>query len=331
MSTLICGSVAYDTIMVFPGRFKDAHPARPGPHPERRLPRAGDASRVRRLRRQHRLQPAHARRRAAAVMATVGDDAQPYLERLDALGISRRFVRSVAGSFTRAGVHHHRPRRQPDHGVPPRRDVAVAPQCRAGRLARSGSASSPPDGRDGMLQHAQQFAERGIPFIFDPGQGLPMFGEQDLAGFIERAHYVAVNDYERGLIVRQDGPVAREHRAPGRGPDRDARRQWLAHPPREWRDARRSRRPGAARSSIRPAAATPIAPACCTACRRDSDWGTTGRLAARWARSRSRTPARRTTRRPLADRRALPRGLRLPPLVRSRRVSRCGREPATGR
>ncbi|MFZ5538986.1 MAG: PfkB family carbohydrate kinase, partial [Pseudomonadota bacterium] len=60
-------------------------------------------------------------------------------------------------------------------------------------------------GRDGMLQHAQQFVDRGIPFVFDPGQGLPMFGADDLAWFIERAHYIALNDYEAKMLVEKTG------------------------------------------------------------------------------------------------------------------------------
>jgi adenosine kinase len=62
-----------------------------------------------------------------------------------------------------------------------------------------------PDGRDGMLQHARELAERGIPFVFDPGQGLPMFDGQELSWFIERAAYVAVNDYESQLLVERTG------------------------------------------------------------------------------------------------------------------------------
>jgi adenosine kinase len=66
-----------------------------------------------------------------------------------------------------------------------------------------------PDGRDGMLQHAQQFADRGIPFVFDPGQGLPMFNGEELLWFIARAHYVAVNDYEGKLLEERTGrPLA---------------------------------------------------------------------------------------------------------------------------
>jgi adenosine kinase len=62
-----------------------------------------------------------------------------------------------------------------------------------------------PDGRDGMIQHAAQFAEAGIPFIFDPGQGLPMFDGSDLMDFVERATWVTVNDYEAQLLEKRTG------------------------------------------------------------------------------------------------------------------------------
>jgi adenosine kinase len=62
-----------------------------------------------------------------------------------------------------------------------------------------------PDGREGMLQHAQQFADHGLPFVFDPGQGLPMFSGEELLWFIARAHYVAVNDYEGRLLAERTG------------------------------------------------------------------------------------------------------------------------------
>ena len=62
-----------------------------------------------------------------------------------------------------------------------------------------------PDGREGMLEHAQQFADADIPFIFDPGQGLPMFDGEELKRFIEQADYVAVNDYESGMLSERTG------------------------------------------------------------------------------------------------------------------------------
>jgi adenosine kinase len=142
-------------------------------------------------------------------MATVGMDAQPYLDRLDALGISRRFVQTVDGSYTAQAFittdiddnqitafhpgamnHSHRNAVPGDAGI---RLAIVAP-----------------DGRDGMLQHAQQLADHGIPFVFDPGQGLPMFSGQELLWFVQRAHYVALNDYEAKLLTEKIGLTADE-------------------------------------------------------------------------------------------------------------------------
>jgi adenosine kinase len=203
VSTLICGSIAYDSIMLFRGRFRD-HILPDQVHilnvaflvPELRREFGGCAGNI-----------AYNMRLLGASglpMATVGDDAQPYLERLDALGIDRRFVRQVPGHYTAqafittdlddnqitafhpgAMTHSHLNAVPADAGI------------KLGIVA--------PDGRDGMLQHAQQFAEHGIPFVFDPGQGLPMFDGEELLWFIARAHYVAVNDYEGRLLEQRTG------------------------------------------------------------------------------------------------------------------------------
>ena len=132
-------------------------------------------------------------------MATVGDDAQPYLDRLDRLQISRRFVAKIDGSFTAQAfittdvdnnqitAFHPGAMSHSHHNAVPA-DGSV----KLGIVA--------PDGREGMLQHAAQFAECGIPFVFDPGQGLPMFSGDELRWFIDRASYVAVNDYEGKML-----------------------------------------------------------------------------------------------------------------------------------
>jgi adenosine kinase len=137
-------------------------------------------------------------------MATVGDDAKPYLDRLDSLGIDRRHVRHVPSSFTAQAF------------ITTDLDDNQITAFHPGAMAHSHLNAVPsddsidlgivaPDGRDGMLQHAQQFAEHGIPFIFDPGQGLPMFGAEELAWFVARAHYVALNDYEAKLMTEKTG------------------------------------------------------------------------------------------------------------------------------
>lgn len=200
---LICGSIAYDSIMVFQGRFKD-HILPEQVHilnvaflvPELRREFGGCAGNI-----AYNLKLLGG---APLPMATVGDDAQPYLSRLDALGIDRRHVRHVPSTFTAqafittdlddnqitafhpgAMTHSHL------NAVPSDGSVGL------GIIA--------PDGRDGMLQHAQQFAERGIPFIFDPGQGMPMFNGNDLKHFIMDATWVTVNDYEAQLMQERTG------------------------------------------------------------------------------------------------------------------------------
>ena len=62
-----------------------------------------------------------------------------------------------------------------------------------------------PDGRDAMVQHAEQFAKAGIPFVFDPGQQLPRFDGAELRDFVEKASWVAVNDYEGKMLSDRTG------------------------------------------------------------------------------------------------------------------------------
>ncbi|MBY0438740.1 MAG: carbohydrate kinase family protein [Burkholderiales bacterium] len=203
MSTLICGSIAFDTIMVFHDRFKN--------HilpekiqilnvaflvPDMRREFGGCAGNIAYSLKMLGTEP--------TIMATVGDDAPPYLARLDQLGLSRSHVREVPGSFTAQAfittdlddnqiTAFHPGAMNHSH----LNKVSDAPGTRLGIIS--------PDGRDGMIQHAQQFAEAGIPFIFDPGQGLPMFDGADLMRFIDAATYVTVNDYEAQLLQDRTG------------------------------------------------------------------------------------------------------------------------------
>src|SRR5215475_9189077 len=127
-------------------------------------------------------------------MATVGDDSGPYYERLATLGIEQRFVRCLPGHFTAQAFITTD---QDDNQITAFHPGAMN-ESHVNRVPADGGVKLgiiAPDGREGMLQHAQQFAEQGIPFMFDPGQGLPMFNGAELLQFIERASYVAVNDY----------------------------------------------------------------------------------------------------------------------------------------
>ena len=198
MSLLICGSIAYDSIMVFPGRFAD-HILPHQVHilnvaflvPELRREFGGCAGNI--------AYNAKLLDAEAWPMATVGDDSQPYLDRLDRLQISRRFVRTINGSFTAQAfittdadnnqITAFHPGAMSDSH---RNEIPGDGSVKLGIIA--------PDGREGMLQHAAQLAEQDIPFVFDPGQGLPMFSGDELRWFIDRASYVAVNDYEGKML-----------------------------------------------------------------------------------------------------------------------------------
>jgi len=203
VATLICGSIAFDSIMVFKGRFKD-HILPDQVHmlnvaflvPELRREFGGCAGNI-----AYNLALLGG---APLPMATVGDDAGPYLERLARLGIAATHVRHVPGTYTAQAFITTD---LDDNQITAFHPGAMS-QSHLNRIPGDGSVELgivAPDGRDGMLQHAAQFAEHGIPFVFDPGQGLPMFSGEELLWFIARAAYVAVNDYEARLLVDKTG------------------------------------------------------------------------------------------------------------------------------
>ncbi len=208
MRTLICGSIAYDTIMVFGDRFKN-HILPDQIHilnvaflvPDMRREFGGCAGNI-----------AYSLKLLGGdplIMATVGEDYQPYAYRLQGMRLSQDHIRQVKDSFTAQAFittdlddnqitafhpgamsfsHHNH--------IADARDVGL------GIVA--------PDGRDGMIQHAREFAEAGIPFVFDPGQGLPMFNGEELLEFIKLADYVAANDYEAKLMQERTGKSVSE-------------------------------------------------------------------------------------------------------------------------
>lgn len=203
MHTLICGSIAYDTIMVFNDHFKN-HILPEKIHilnvaflvPDMRREFGGCAGNIAYNLRMIGGHP--------LIMATVGDDYQPYASRLDDLGIAQSHILSIGGTFTAqafittdladnqiTAFHPGAMNRSHDNHVSDTKNVSL------GIVA--------PDGRDGMLQHAREFHEAGIPFIFDPGQGLPMFSGEELLDFIHLADYVAVNDYEGQVLCARTG------------------------------------------------------------------------------------------------------------------------------
>lgn len=203
MATLICGSLAFDTIMSFEGRFA-AQILPEQLHilnvsflvPTLRRDFGGCAGNI-----------AYAMRLLGGTplpMATLGNDGGEYVERLHALGIATDFVREVADTYTaQAMIMTDLDNNQITAFHPGAMMQAHITQIVPREDIRLGIIS--PDGRDAMLQHAEQFKAAGIPFVFDPGQGLPMFDGQELAHFVELATWVTVNDYEGKMLCDRMG------------------------------------------------------------------------------------------------------------------------------
>jgi len=203
MHTLICGSIAYDTIMVFPGRFKE-HILPEKLHilnvaflvPDMRREFGGCAGNI-----AYNLQMIGGK---PQIMATVGDDVQPYTYRLEKLQLSQRNVRQVADTFTaQAFITTDLDDNQITAFHPGAMNYSH--QNHVGDAADVSLGIVSPDGRDGMLQHAREFQAAGIPFVFDPGQGLPMFNGEELINFLHQADYLTVNDYEGQLLQEKTG------------------------------------------------------------------------------------------------------------------------------
>lgn len=203
MTILICGSLAYDTVMVFEGRFRE-HILPERIHvlnvsfltPSMRRNFGGCAGNI-----AYNLQLLGGR---GLIMASVGHDFAPYAAWLDRCGLPRTHVRVIEDAFTaQAFITTDLDNNQITAFHPGAMNYSHLNQVMDSSGAKLGIVA--PDGRQGMLEHAQQFAAAGIPFIFDPGQGLPMFGGEELRTFIERATWVAVNDYEASLLSERTG------------------------------------------------------------------------------------------------------------------------------
>ena len=203
MHTLICGSLAYDTIMVFQDKFKN-HILPDKIHalsvafyvPEMRREFGGTAGNI-----AYNLQLLEGK---PLIMATVGEDFAPYAERLNESRLNTVHIKQIANSFTAqafittdlddnqiTAFHPGAMVESHQNSVKAAADVTLAIIA--------------PDGRDGMFQHAKECFDAGIPFLFDPGQGLPMFNGEELLHFIEMATYLAVNDYESQIIQDKTG------------------------------------------------------------------------------------------------------------------------------
>ncbi len=208
MKILVTGSIAYDTIMVFHDHFKN-HILPEKIHilnvaflvPDMRREFGGCAGNI-----AYNLQMIGGQ---PLIMATVGDDYQPYAVRLDKLGLAQAHVRQVPDTFTAQAFITTD---LTDNQITAFHPGAMnhSHENHVGDAGNVGLGIIAPDGRDGMVQHAREFHEAGIPFIFDPGQGLPMFNGEELLDFIHKADYVAVNDYEGQLLCERTGLAVEE-------------------------------------------------------------------------------------------------------------------------
>ena len=208
MSTLICGSFAYDTIMVFRDQFK-RHILPDQVHilnvsfqvPEMRREYGGCAGNI-----AYNLKLLGG---APLPMATVGRDFGPYSDWMDRCGIQRRYVKTLNDVYTAQAfittdmddnqiTAFHPGAMNRSHEV----SVTEASGVRIGMVS--------PDGREGMLKHATEFAQAGVPFIFDPGQGIVLFSGAELLDFVAKATWVTLNDYEAQLLRERTGKSIEE-------------------------------------------------------------------------------------------------------------------------
>lgn len=208
MRALICGSFAYDNIMVFGDKFKN-HILPDKVHilnvcflvPEMRREFGGCAGNI-----AYNLSLLGGE---PVPMGTVGEDFGPYARWMEERGISQEHLKVVKGTFTaQAFVTTDLDDNQITAFHPGAMNFAHENSVAAAGEVAVGMVS--PDGREGMIQHAREFAEAGIPFIFDPGQGLPMFTGEELIDFIDQAAWLTVNDYEWELIHKRTGLTQEE-------------------------------------------------------------------------------------------------------------------------
>jgi adenosine kinase len=203
MSALICGSFAYDTIMVFNDQFKK-HILPDKVHilnvsflvPEMRREFGGCAGNI-----AYNLKLLGG---DPLPMGTVGKDFGPYADWMNRHGLNRTHIKVLDDTYTgQAFITTDMDDNQITAFHPGAMGMSHLNKVTDAKGVTLGIVS--PDGRDGMIQHAAQFAAAGIPFIFDPGQGMPMFNGQELLAFIEQATWVTLNDYEAQLMQERTG------------------------------------------------------------------------------------------------------------------------------
>jgi adenosine kinase len=212
MASLICGSIAYDTIMNFEGKFADQI-----------LPEQIHILNVAFLVPTMRREFGGCAGNIAfnlkllggdpIIMAAVGEDATLYLNRLQELQIDATHIRQIAQAFTAQAmittdqannqITAFHPGAMDESHLNRVSEVVAERSKNAKGVAKFGIVA--PDGRQGMWEHCHQLAEAGIPFVFDPGQGLPMFNGPELLELIDIASYLAVNDYEGEMLSQRTG------------------------------------------------------------------------------------------------------------------------------
>ncbi len=203
MHTLICGSLAFDTIMVFQDQFKN-HILPDKIHalsvafyvPEMRREFGGTAGNI-----AYNLQLLDGN---PLIMATAGEDFASYTQWLNTNQLNTSHIKIIPNSFTaQAFITTDTDDNQITAFHPGA--MTESHQNSVNEAINVNLAVIAPDGREGMFQHARECFEAGIPFMFDPGQGLPMFNGEELLYFIEMADYLAVNDYESQIIQDKTG------------------------------------------------------------------------------------------------------------------------------
>ena len=203
MSALICGSLAYDTIMVFPDRFKE-HILPEKVHilnvsfmvPQMRREFGGCSGNI-----AYNLNLLDG---DGFPMGAVGQDFDPYAKWMSECGIDQKYIKKIDSEYTAqafittdlddnqiTAFHPGAMNKAHKNTIPQQDGISLA--------------LISPDGKDGMLQHARQCVDADIPFMFDPGQGMPMFDGNELLMFLEQATYVCVNDYESQLLQERTG------------------------------------------------------------------------------------------------------------------------------
>ena len=203
MASIICGSLAFDTIMNFEGRF--AQQIMPDQlHilnvsflvPSLRRDFGGCAGNI--------AYSLNLLGGTPLPMATIGMDGEAYLQRMRAQGINTEFVRTIADAYTAQAMIITDIDNNQINGFHPGA-MEQAWQTQVAAREDIGLGIVAPDGRDAMVQHAAQFVQAGIPFVFDPGQQLPRFDGAELRTFVDQASWVAVNDYEGKMLSDRTG------------------------------------------------------------------------------------------------------------------------------